>query len=100
MDWFLDVLLTAVCVLAIGGGLCWLMGRLLWPMPRTGARVVLSVRGEDLERSLRSLMWLRSVGLLNCPVFIAGRGLDREGREIALRLAARWPGVVLEPEEY
>ena len=99
MDWFLDALLTAAGVLALGGVLGLLMGRLLCPMPRTGVRVVLSGKGEDLERSLRALIWLRSVGLLNCPVVIDGRNLDGEGREIARRLAARWPGVFLQNEK-
>lgn len=106
MDWIWDVLLTAVCVLGLAGCFWWLLGRLLRPIPRGCVRVVLSGRGRgaDLEQSVRSLMWLRGLGLLNCPILIADLGLNREGREIALRLAVRWPGVVLWPadrlEEY
>lgn len=53
--------------------------------------------GEDLEQTLRAFMWLRGLGLLDCPIIIADLGLTPKGWELALRLTARWPGVVLWP---
>ena len=53
-----------------------------------------------LEQSVRALMWLRSLGLLRCPVVIVDLGLDREGLAVAQRLALRWPVVDLyRPED-
>ena len=43
------------------------------------------------------LVWLRSLGLLSCCVVIADLDLTAQGREVALRLALRWPEVVLWP---
>ena len=53
--------------------------------------------GETLERDLRALMWLRGLGLLCCTVAIVDSGLTPQGRELSLRLASRWPDVVLWP---
>ena len=62
-----------------------------------------SSRQYDLlvdQQSVRSLMWLRSLGLLRCPVVIVDLGLDREGLAVAQRLALRWPVVDLyRPED-
>ena len=46
---------------------------------------------------MRACIWLRGLGLLSCPVIIADAGLTPQGWELALRLTARWPGVVLWP---
>ena len=106
MDWLWDALVTAMCAIGLAGCCWWLVGRLLRPIPRACVRVVLSGRGggENLEQTVRAMVWLRGLGLLNCPVLIADAGLNREGREVAIRLAARWPGVILWPadrlEEY
>ena len=40
---------------------------------------------------------MRSLGVIKCPILIADLGLNPEGRAVALRLCARWPGVVLWP---
>ena len=93
MEMIWDTLLAAVCVLGLA----------LWPPvssyagsgsagahPRPG-------EGEDLEQTLRAFMWLRGLGLLDCPIIIADLGLTPKGWELALRLTARWPGVVLWP---
>jgi len=42
---------------------------------------------------VRSLMWLRSLGLLSCPVTILDEGLTDEGRWLAQELIRRWPAV-------
>ncbi len=47
--------------------------------------------GDGLEQRVRSLMWLRSWGLLRCRVILADSGLDADGRQLALNLARRWP---------
>ena len=44
-------------------------------------------------------MWLRGLGLLRSPVLIVDVGLTPAGRELALRLASRWPEVALWPAE-
>lgn len=92
-----DGLLTVVCTLALACLGWWLMGRLLCPVPASGTWVLLTGRGngEGLEQKVRAFVWLRSLGLLRCPLVIADIGLDVQGREVALRLAARWHGVVL-----
>ena len=53
--------------------------------------------GEELEQQVRSFLWLRGLGLLRCPIVIADVGLTPAGWELALRLTARWPGVILWP---
>ena len=47
--------------------------------------------GEGLEQRVRSLMWLRACGLLRGRVVVLDNGLDADGRQLALRLARRWP---------
>ena len=46
---------------------------------------------------MRSFLWLRGLGLLRCPILIADAGLTPAGWELALRLTARWPEVILWP---
>lgn len=64
-------------------------GRPRWSSPAGG--------GEDLEQQVRSFLWLRGLGLLRCPILIADAGLTPAGWELALRLTARWPEVILWP---
>ena len=99
MEMIWDTLLAAVCVLGLAFVAWWLFGRLFRPMPGQGVRVLIPGRGEgeDLEQTLRAFMWLRGLGLLDCPIIIADLGLTPKGWELALRLTARWPGVVLWP---
>lgn len=99
MALMIDVLLTAVCTLGLAFLLWWLMGRLLRPI--CGACVILPGRGMggELEQAVRGFVWLRGLGVLNCTVIIADVDLTPQGREIALRLAARWPDVVLWPAD-
>lgn len=85
--------------LALLGGL--LFARLLHPFPSSGFWVLLPGRGagESLERDLRSLMWLRELGLMRCGVAVVDCGMSEEGLEVARRLARRWPDTVLCPEK-
>lgn len=53
--------------------------------------------GEDLEAGLRQLAWLRRAGLFRGEAVIWDEALDREGRQLALRLALRWPWVICCP---
>lgn len=72
------------------------------PGPRAEDLAVLEGQGDGggLEQSVRALMWLRSLGLLRCPVVTVDLGLDREGLAVAQRLALRWPVVDLyRPED-
>ena len=96
-------------VLAVGllGGFSWsFTGRLLRPIPARNVRLVIAGRGagEELEQTVRGLMWLRGLGLLSCPVVIADVDLTPQGWELALRLTLRWPDLALWPasalEEY
>lgn len=101
-----DILLAVICMigLALVGG--WLFGLLLRPLPGREAKIILSGRGkgENLEQLVRSFLWLRGMGLLRCPIVIADVDLTPEGWEVASRLTARWPEIVLGPaknlEEY
>ena len=100
MALMMDVLLTALSTLGLGFLLWWLVGRLLRPIAGPCARVVISGRGDgaELEQTVRGFIWLRSLGMLNCPIVIGDAGLTTEGRDIALRLASRWPDVTLRGE--
>ena len=91
-------LITAIGLALFG---CSLFGWLLRPVPENGFWILVpgDGDGEHLERDLRGLMWLRSMGLLSCPVAIADVGLSREGREVACRLIVRWPDVLLWPAD-
>ena len=99
MGGFWDILLAIICIigLALAGG--WLFGLLLRPLPGREAKIVLPGRGEgeELEQLVRSFLWLRGMGLLRCPIVIADTGLTPGGWELASRLTARWPEVVLWP---
>ncbi len=99
MALLMDILAAGVCALGLALAAWWLFGRLLRPMPERGCQVVIPGRGEGegLEQTIRAFVWLRGLGLLNCPLIIADVGLTPQGWELALRLAARWPGVVLWP---
>jgi len=95
-----EILLTAACAGGLMALLWWLLGRLLRPIPAQSGQVVFIPgrgTGDGLEQTLRAHIWLRSLGLLRCPILIADIDLSPEGRELALRLAARWPGVSLLP---
>ena len=99
MGTFRDAILAVVCILGLAFVGWWLFGLLLRPLPGQGAKVILAGQGagEDLEQRVRSFLWLRGLGLLRCPIVIADVGLTPAGWELALRLTARWPGVILWP---
>ena len=99
MGVFWDGLLAAACAVGLAFVAWWLFGLMLRPLPGWEGRIVLPGRGngETLEQQVRSFLWLRGLGLVRCPVVIADIDLTGEGRELALRLAARWPGVILWP---
>ena len=99
MGTFWDTLLALICALGLAFVLWWLFGLLLRPLPGEEAKVVLAGRGsgENLEQLVRSFLWLRGLGLLRCPIVIADTGLTPAGWELALRLTARWPEVILWP---
>ena len=99
MGTFWDILLAVICICGLAFVGWWLFGLLLRPLPGHGAYLVLPGRdeGEGLEQQVRACIWLRGLGLLSCPVVIADAGLTPQGWELALRLTARWPGVVLWP---
>ena len=90
-----EILVTAVCVLGLAFFAWWLFGRLLRPIPEQRVYALISGRGDgtDLEQSVRAFVWLRGLGLVHCPVLIAEVDLTAGGRDVALRLAARWPEV-------
>lgn len=101
MGAFWDGLLAAACAAGLAFAAWWLFGLMLRPLPGWESKIVLPGRGdgENLEQQVRSFLWLRGLGLVRCPVVIADIDLTREGRELALRLTARWPGVILWPAE-
>lgn len=101
-----DIVLSVLCVLGLAFLGWWLFGRLLRPIPDGAMCAVVPARGEGehLEQAVRAMIWLRGMGLLNCPVVIADTGLTPQGRELAMKLALRWPDVAVWPagqlEEY
>ena len=99
MGVYFDSVLAALCVAGLALIGWWLFGLLLRPLPERGVKVILSGRGDGngLEQMIRGFVWLRALGLLRCSIIIADIALTPEGRELALRLAARWPGVSLWP---
>ena len=97
-----DIILSVLCVLGLAF-LGWLLfGRLLRPAPDNAMCAVVPARGdgERLEQAVRAMIWLRGLGLLNCPVVLADTGLTPQGRALAMRLALRWPNVIVWPAEH
>ena len=86
----LEAALALLCALGVGSLLWLLFGLLVRPARGRGP-------GEDLEAGLRQLAWLRRAGLFRGEAVIWDEALDREGRQLALRLALRWPWVVCCP---
>ena len=81
MEYVWEIVLTVLCLMGLGLLVWCLMGRLVCPVPGQEVLAVLEGQGDGggLEQSVRALMWLRSLGLLRCPVVIVDLGLDREG---------------------
>ena len=88
--WESVLTLLTVFGLAVPGYI--LLGRLFHPISDKGLCILIAGYGdgERLEGEVRSVMWLRSLGLLRCPVVIADIGLNQEGLEVAQRLTRRW----------
>lgn len=94
------VLEIGLILMGLAGGccvLCALYGRMLLPDSPAGCWAVIWGRGagEELEQQVRSLMWLHSCGLLRCSVVVADAGLNADGRALAVRLAGRYPALML-----
>ena len=97
----LEAALALLCAVGAGSLLWLLFGLLVRPSRGREPWVVLPGRGDgsDLEASLRQLAWLRRAGLLCGEAVILDEDLDREGRQLALRLTLRWPWVTCCPPE-
>lgn len=91
-----DIATTLFCTTGLALIGWWFFGKLLCPTPR-GVRVVIQSQGdgENLEQSIRALIWLRGMGLLSCPIVIMDGGLSPTGRAIAQRICDRWVGVTV-----
>ncbi len=90
--------LIAIALIAFGVAcLLWLtLGRLLLPtVCDIRAIVPCDGSGDGLEHTVRGLVWLRRSGLWRGVVVIRDVGLNRDGLELAQRLAAQ-DGVELE----
>lgn len=98
MELLFEILLTALCAAGLALMGWWLFGQLLRPIPGAEIRAVICGEGDGdgLEQSVRCLMFLRSLGLLRCPVRIQDAGLSSGGRRLAQELCRRWPAVELE----
>ena len=92
-----EILLSTGCILGLSVAGWWLLGWFLRPAPTVGLCALIPVKGEGegMEQGVRLLVWLRSLGLLNCPILLADAGLTPQGRETALCLTRRWPDVTL-----
>ena len=93
----LEAALTMLVLACISCIACILYSKLLFPQTagETWAVIWGFDCGEGLEQRVRSLMWLRSCGLLRCAVVVADGGLNEDGRALAVRLAGRYPGLTL-----
>ena len=95
----MEIAATAVCLAGLGLILWWVLGKLLDPYPMHSADLELVIRargdGERMEQSLRSAVWLKSLGLFRCRVLLVDEGLTPQGRALARRLVGRWPWVSL-----
>ena len=94
-----DGLLAAACAVGLAFVLWWSFGLLLRPLPGWETNIILPGRGagEELEQQVQAQSPTGTDAILRCPVIIADIDLTPEGRQLALRLAARWPGVILWP---
>lgn len=99
MSLYLETVLATMCVLGLAGVAWWLLGRLLRPIPEKTTRIFVAGRsdGAQLEQTVRGFLWLRSLGLLTCPIVIVDVDLNARGHELALELAAKWPGIMVWP---
>ena len=81
-----DVLLTAICVLGLAFLAWWLLGRMFRPIAEPCCRALIPGRGggEELEQAVHSLIWLRGLGLVNCP-FLAVTKEQTEDMEVCGR---------------
>lgn len=97
MNLVLETLAATICALGLFLFFWWLLGRTLRPVPEQAVRIVLAGRGDgaDLKMTIRGFIYLRSLGLLNCPIMIVDIDLTPDGYETARRLTAHWPGVQL-----
>jgi hypothetical protein len=97
----IDILLTGVCTLGLALVAWVLFGRLTRPLPGQPVHLLVPGQGDGgaLEQTVRALIWLRGLGLLRCPIVIADVDLTPWGWELAVRLTARWPDVVLWPAD-
>lgn len=95
------VLLGCVLALNFMAGLCCiaclLYGQILCPHSPCGTFAVIwsTGAGEELERRVRSLMWLQECGLLRGTVMVVDDGLNEEGRALAACLVRRYPALAL-----
>ena len=85
---------AAAFLAALAG--CLAAGRLFRPVGRKRRWLLIPGRGdgEGLEQAVREAARLSEFG---CVPVIADVGLSPEGRALALRLARRWPELVLWP---
>ncbi len=97
-----EILLSLLCALGLGLLGALLFGRLLRPIPGGDLWLLIPGRGDGarLEQEVRGAMWLRGLGLLNCPVVIVDLGLTGQGRALAFQLLARWNSLVLWPGDH
>jgi len=92
-----EVLLSLLSVLGLVT-LSWLLyGHILAPAGggRTCTLIPAVGGGEDLEQSVRGLLWLKSGGLLPGRVVIVDCGLDENGKALAAALLRREPTLEL-----
>lgn len=101
MGVFWEAVLTFFAVFGLIMLIWVLLGRMLRPIPGRGMCILLPGQGggEGLEGTLRGVIWLRSLGLIRCPVIIADAGLDQEGKALVGRLTQQWSQVYRCPVE-
>ena len=84
-----EAILALLCALGAALLLWLLLGWLVRPASVHNLWTVIPGRGDgdSLEAALRQLAWLRRAGLFRGEAVIWDEALDREGRQLALRLA-------------
>jgi len=99
------MLMQIVCCTLVTGGIilfgwCVLGGFLL---PVKGANLITEYRVrescDNLEQTVRGLIWLHETGLMEIPLRIVDCGLSEEGQEVVARLAMKHPYIEIIKEQ-
>ncbi|MFI3254074.1 MAG: hypothetical protein R3Y63_07010 [Eubacteriales bacterium] len=70
--------------------LAFCLGRALLPLRKAFILLPVKDKAEDLEQRLYALIWLKTLGIIRCPIYILDQGLSGEGQTLVSHLTSRW----------